>query len=329
MRTCWRALALLTALTACHKGEQPDTDGPQAMSFAILADLHVGEGHDDFGSEDWDDKGGEEDELTERLRVAIDKVNAQRQAYDLQLVMVLGDLTDSAERSELQLAAELLDELELPWVPLLGNHDAWPYTRDGESFSEAPYAQGDQLFAEVFGDQLSALQQQLEDWRWDPQLVTHPELDSQALFVNHSFRCRGWQFLSLDLNPRCNVGKAYPGVDGSAQLHDFEGGSWPWLEQRLDALQDDQGGILLFAHHPFIPTSLLALDDQELEQVRSTLSQGAGQRVLAQLAGHLHVDMRYDEELPFPVLVTPAAKDDSLIRIVSLGEDGSLSEFLL
>jgi 3',5'-cyclic AMP phosphodiesterase CpdA len=55
------------------------------------------------------------------------------------LVLACGDLSTNGQRSELELARDILDELKMPYYPVLGNHDAL-YAGDKE----------ETLFAEVF-----------------------------------------------------------------------------------------------------------------------------------------------------------------------------------
>ena len=55
------------------------------------------------------------------------------------LVLVCGDLGSNRQRSELELAKDVLDELKMPYYPVLGNHDA-RYSGEKE----------EALFAEVY-----------------------------------------------------------------------------------------------------------------------------------------------------------------------------------
>jgi 3',5'-cyclic AMP phosphodiesterase CpdA len=56
------------------------------------------------------------------------------------LALVCGDLATDGKRAELELAKRVLDELDMPYYPVLGNHDAQHAgTRD------------ETLFAEIFG----------------------------------------------------------------------------------------------------------------------------------------------------------------------------------
>jgi 3',5'-cyclic AMP phosphodiesterase CpdA len=48
----------------------------------------------------------------------------------------------------------------VPYVPILGNHDVWPYTGS----TEAPYPFGDQYFKEVFASTFNNLQSVMPGW---------------------------------------------------------------------------------------------------------------------------------------------------------------------
>ncbi|MBD3286511.1 hypothetical protein GF338_09260 [candidate division WOR-3 bacterium] len=38
-----------------------------------------------------------------------------------------GDIAQSAERAEFQYASQMMDVLPMPWLPVVGNHDTWPW----------------------------------------------------------------------------------------------------------------------------------------------------------------------------------------------------------
>lgn len=92
------------------------------FSFAIFSDTHI---CDTLPNN------------TEDLRRAIDEVNARA---DLAFVLVCGDLTHNGDTKSLLLAKSLLDELEVPYYAIPGNHD----TRASESAATD--------FARIFGD---------------------------------------------------------------------------------------------------------------------------------------------------------------------------------
>lgn len=83
-----------------------ETPGETKLRFGILGDLHIGsEGAEDL------------------VRAAIRDLNAA----DPDLVVQLGDLTDRGERDQFETAVQVLGELEVPWVTMMGNHDVFSY----------------------------------------------------------------------------------------------------------------------------------------------------------------------------------------------------------
>ncbi len=165
-------------------------------SFAIITDLHIGFNSSkwdpdndgwyeiDYGTAGWNDRlRGEKYEkyyITQRLRNAIDKIIAEKDERNIKFVVVLGDISDTAERSEFLKARERLNKLNdpngdgntsdgIPYIILIGNHDTWPYTQDLGKHSYWPrdqgtdnsdvrkyyanisnFASGDRFFKEVF-----------------------------------------------------------------------------------------------------------------------------------------------------------------------------------
>jgi parallel beta-helix repeat protein len=113
----------------------PQAPGPE-WSFAIITDLHIGFGYPDYGPEGFDDKygNGQEYYLTERLRKVVETINSDP---SIKFVIVLGDLSDSAEYTEFLKAREILNHLNVPYIPVMGNHDAYPYTQATEPLSSA------------------------------------------------------------------------------------------------------------------------------------------------------------------------------------------------
>ncbi|MCP4124243.1 MAG: hypothetical protein GY751_21055 [Bacteroidetes bacterium] len=66
----------------------------------------------------------------ERLRAFVNRVNDHYEEDGIEFVLVSGDLTDSGERSEFLKFKEIMDALDVPYIPLIGNHDIWPYNDD-------------------------------------------------------------------------------------------------------------------------------------------------------------------------------------------------------
>ena len=173
------------------------------FSFAIITDTHIGEGYDDYGTEGFDDGGGDEYEITGRLREAVAKVNANIDLFDIRFVMSLGDFSDSAETSELVRSREIHDDLEVPYVPLIGNHDMWPYVRGGGGeWVEAEGPTGDAVFDRVFASAYEAAAVALPAFEKAETPVYNPQIEGDSFFVNLAFDFEGYHFIGLDLGTR-------------------------------------------------------------------------------------------------------------------------------
>ncbi|MBI4362433.1 MAG: metallophosphoesterase [Euryarchaeota archaeon] len=223
--------------------------GPtRVFSFAVVSDIHIGEEFPDYGTPGYADTGGgQEYWITENARRAVARVNERRLPDDIRFVLVTGDLTDSAERSEFLKAREILDGLRVPYVPLLGNHDVWPYTRD----TEAPDPVGDRVFEEVFAPAFDRLSRTFRRWEKEPGPVWDPEVGRTARFQNLAFDYQGFHVVGLDFVSRQHAPLGQPGAPGEADLHDFAGGTYRWLQGHLAAYpRTKKDNILLFQHHP-------------------------------------------------------------------------------
>ncbi|MBU7025436.1 MAG: metallophosphoesterase [Theionarchaea archaeon] len=197
--------------------------GSRAFSFAIIADPHVGHDISDYGSSGWDDSPPTYDQGpgAECLRKEVDWINSYIDDYDIRFVIVLGDLSESAELSEFRKAKEILDTLNVPYVPLIGNHDIWPYTCS----SEAPEITGldgtDKYFNDVFQPQYDYLATIFPNWERMPipswNIETSP--NHYSYFQAFAFDYMRYHFINLDFNARDDAPFGNPGVSGEADLH--------------------------------------------------------------------------------------------------------------
>lgn len=330
-----RHLVLLIAivLVGCPTDDVDDDDTtadpmPEVFSLAILTDTHIGEGLLDHAEPGFDDAGEGEDHVpVQRLQEAVAKINAATEDHDIRVVMALGDFTDSAERSEMVRARELLDGLAVPYVPLIGNHDMWPYARnDGETFAEAEGPTGDALFDEVFADHFADLSDRLSGFGKAPTPSTDPSTGDERYFVNMAFDVEDTHLVGLDLGTREHAPQGYPGVGPEADLHDAEGGTWPWFTGHLEAHPEwDARSVLVFSHHPPLPLGLDSLSPDEFDTVEAFVhGLGDGDHVWGFFAGHWHMDLVSDLYGTEPVVVTPATKDEATVRIVRVSADGTV-----
>jgi len=326
----WFTLAAVGCPTEEATDDDSADDTPPVVetcdfTFAILTDTHVGEGELDHGEPGWDDGGGDGGEAAQTLAAAVQQVNDQ--AREIAFVVVLGDITDSAERSELEAAQQVLAELEVPWLPLLGNHDTWPYAWNAtdESWDEAEGPTGDVLFDEVFAPDFERAVTAF------PSLVRappawNPEIGAEGHQVNFAFDHCGTRFVALDTNTRVHAPEGYPGIGPEAALHDFEGGMWRWfLSDLTEGPGADAANVVILSHHPVQGVGLYTFDPEDFGQIEADLeSHGLGTRISAFFAGHIHIDAELEGPLGLPVILTAAAKDGTPPRLVQVSEEGVL-----
>lgn len=116
-----------------------------AFRLGILSDIHIGEGcASPYNYE-------ENCYSVENARRTVDYINSHLKSQ-IDLIIITGDITGSGQRTEYVKANEILQGLSVPWVPLIGNHDTWPYSDTWEHAT----ADGDAYFGEIFGAHIKA-----------------------------------------------------------------------------------------------------------------------------------------------------------------------------
>ncbi len=260
--------------------EEP-TPGPivPLFSFVIIADPHVA--------------GPPEHE--ERLLAAVEWVNANAEAEGIELVLLLGDICWG---TRMDAAVDLLDQLTPPWVPIIG---------DNVLHSTG----GDLSFATTFQPQLDRLADTLDAWSQAPWPIADERLGGDAWMQNLRFEHRGVRFVGLDWNIRHLTGNLAEFGD----FNDIPGGTHEWLAASLDGQQDRRDeSILLLSHVPMLPGTFTLAE----RAVFADLIRPLEDKVFANLAGHLHVDIfDSDEDAGYETWVTDATWDDTnLIRLV-------------
>jgi len=303
----------------------PEDAGPgRLFSFAIVTDLHVGESVDDYGTPGYDDSGGADDAQTANLALAVNRINASVSQYDIAFVMVLGDNGDSGERSEIAMSRALLDQLAVPYFPLIGNHDMWPHTAS----SEAPSPLGDRYFETIFGPRYQTLAAAFPSLERAPTPVLNPTTGLVSSFINFGFDYRGYHFVALDLVTREHGLLGFPGVLTSADLHDFSGGTWPWLTgylAQLSALGDHN--VLIFCHHPPIVDSLgidgltLAEQNQIDDFIRDN---GYANNIYGFFSGHHHLNYTLTRYQGQRIVATADCAGSATVRVVQIYGNGMI-----
>ncbi|MDD5747583.1 MAG: IPT/TIG domain-containing protein, partial [Actinomycetota bacterium] len=316
-------------------------------SFIQISDLHIGEGYEDYGTAGYDDSppAGDEGTSAQRLREAVNWVNANAAIQNIRLVVITGDITDSAEKSEFMKAKEILDSLQIPYVPILGNHDIWPYTQS----SEAPSPFGDEYFKNIFSEQFEKLKNTLPNWDDGTRLekIWNGEFSCDSYFQNYAFDYAGYHFICNDFNTRQHALAGSKGAMPYTNLYDFEGGTWHWYKNHLKDYDFKAArNIVNLTHQPLCVTTGGAIfsfcfSQSDYDEVTEFLYQGTESGVGEMLpyykfyqglwiAGHMHehipiwgpefeFEIKYQDNYICPGVHTQAVKDDpSHMRLVKV-----------
>ena len=258
----------------------------EKWSFAIITDLHIGRGYPDYGGKGIGDEDknsiGQEYYLTERLRKVVEWINNNKTKYNIKFVVVLGDISDSGEYSELKKAKEILDELDVPYIPVIGNHDIWPYCED--EYGLPIENQNKRYFIDIYGDHYEKFIKTLQ--QDDPSATLSKQLDPfPPDLQNYAFTFKGVKFIILDCVSRSPT-PIGSGVLPNGVLYDS---TLEWLKENLES----QNKVVIFSHVPLISSSsdivkiLLAFTNENIIEIEKAIEE-KNANVLANFAGHIH-----------------------------------------
>jgi hypothetical protein len=291
----WKGtIAYALVLAGCSAQNQDTADSvepamEELFTFVVLADPHIA--------------GPIEHE--ERLQKAIDWINGAAVQRNIEVVLVVGDIGWGAG---LERSRELLDLLEVTYVPLIGDNEV-------QTDDELRYT-------EVYASQFERLEDELDGWMKVGEPAVHPDSGETVWLQNLRFEHKGVLFVGLDTIVR--------GVKGTlgelGSLNDYEGGSWPFLKEVLsDAEIRPYESIVLAGH---VPIMLGALDVMQMAEVAITIGP-VGEWVYGHYAGHLHVDHEatlHDQGIE--LFVTDATWDDNIsLRVVTVSGNGVRMEY--
>ena len=261
--------------------EEPELE--ELFTFAVIADSHITSNPDNEA----------------RLQSALDWIDAEAGPRGIELAVVLGDI---AWGDGLETARGQLDGLTVPYVPVIGDNEI-------HGGSEA-------AFDETFEPQYETLSATLTDWSRAPTPSADPDTGGDSYFQNHGFTHRGVRFIGLDWCVRGDDGI----VGETGDLHDFDGGTLPWLEQQLAPTADGPLDSVLMLSH--IPMQIGLFDLDELARLEQVMEPHRGQ-LAANLAGHVHLDSEGSHEGYYDVYTTDATWDDEVtVRVITVSGNG-------
>jgi len=191
----------------------------RTFSFAVMADPHI------YGKPD----------QKARFKTAVDWIIGNKQAEDIELVFIVGDIAWSGN---VKLAKEMLDRLDnvgVSYVPIIGDNEV--------------QCGSEREFARIFDSHYKKLSETLPGWKKAPTPVKGKYLQ------NFSFDYKGCHFICCDFNSRQH------GNEGG-ELHDFAGGSWPWFKDDIRTCSKKKTeSIVIFSHIGMFRTGFGTADE--------------------------------------------------------------------
>ena len=297
---------LLVFILSVGLFQTKSTGDSDFYTFALLSDIHIG----DIGAN-----------ALGRARSAVAKINqlAANVSTNLQAVFITGDLTNSAMPSQYETVRDILDNLTVPYFPIIGNHDQWLYNSTWED--SAPV--GDQLFARIFGKILN----QSTIINYPNGTVWNPTHQYQSWFQNYRLQIHNNIFLALDWNSRHHAvaSLGYKGSMPGADLYDFQGGTFRWLEEQLHEIDQQSATIVLLQHQPFrapfpVPGEIYAFGEGDRLRIEHLLREHSSLHYFGVFAGHFHMwsDGKAFDNMPkFRQFETDACKVAQAIALVT------------
>jgi hypothetical protein len=281
-------LALIGCVTTPEVVDTGELPLEHLFSFAVFADPHVTVGAV---------------EHQERLAAAVAAVNDEATSRKIEMVVVVGDI---GWGDGLPMSKALLDDLDMPYVPVIGDNEV--HAGDGERFDD------------VFGPQFSLLESTMDAWQRGPVALYDPVLETDVWLQNFSFGYRGIRFVGLDWCSRD------PGtiLGEMAELNDYDGGSLPFFGAEVSRIEGiGIEDVLLFSHHPmYVSPGGFSVD--EMERITG-LTGPVSHRIAANFAGHYHLN--HDEtvyDAGYDLFITDAIWDDeNTVRMVEVWGNGT------
>jgi 3',5'-cyclic AMP phosphodiesterase CpdA len=285
-------------------------------SVIYFADTHVGEGcnSSDTNYQLNDTNCYSVRDLSQTVRF-INQLDETNPSLNLSMVIIGGDITSSAQKTEFIAAKRELDVLRVPYLPTMGNHDVWSYDQVIGDRTTTPIA--DRLFAATFAPQFKAFADR-GGFSYANTTAWNSDHKCNSTFQSWTFSgdgapndpaadLKGVLFIAPDFNTRKKAPPPCPGhsptggcgVPGPAELSNFTAGVWPWFEEQLHGITALTKQVVLLTHQPFrcrpgVPDWSFCFSSSDKASIRSLLTAAAAKHPLkmdlfwGQMAGHQH-----------------------------------------
>jgi len=220
------------------------------------------------------------------LSNTVEFLNRIKDSENIKVVFVIGDLTDKA--TSFAEVKSILSNLKIPYIPMLGNHDIMV---NNASWAE-PVPTGDLIFVREFREQF----EKMPGLQWQNKETFNPSIRASSWFPNFRLKIGRLVFLGVDYASRTSGRNwLFNGVFPRAELHDFPGGTLPWLEGTLkDISKDDISEVVLLQHYPFRlpfarPEFLFGFSGEDKQRIADLLIKYLPKdKIFGMLCGHMH-----------------------------------------
>lgn len=237
----------------------------KGFAFAVIPDVQLG--YTSYCSYDqlvylWDrlTRGAKEgvvgEEIETRLLAVVNLINS---IPEIEFVITVGDLTQEGLPEQVSKVKEILDKLDVPWVPTLGNHDLLPYSVNPH-WGGKP--KGIELFERIFRETFQRLSGSFKEWR---------KPSSEETLLNFGFTHGNVRFIVVD-----NVNRRQTPFSKRSQMAFLSKKSSEWLQNQLSRSEERK---VVVSHSPLTPWLLM----------RGHYRRGS----IINIAGHWHEEIRF------------------------------------
>lgn len=255
-----------------------DPNWLNTFNFAIMNDMHIGENFDDFGTSGWEDDtiSGQTNAVIQNNENVVAAINNTTPDF----VAVLGDVTDSGERSEFKYVRKILGNLQQkPYVAIVGNHDVWPYSIGSEANVPDDCFVGE-YFYDGFKTMFDSVALNFANWSKPTEFSSSP--DNYSYYLNSSFNYQNYKCINVDFN--CRSSWAVQGVWPEADIQIW---SLDWIDDQEDLATDNLRKLLVLGHHPLLNSAPRCFNADEIHHI-SDQGLKNNRPIAYWIGGHIH-----------------------------------------